>query len=144
MRCMMRFGLLAVLCLVPVACSAEGSEYLSSPYSMCEYSGLLVRPFGGNLDITMVTREEGKTTINGQEYDKTVMVYSGLPGMEPQVAYTRLTPDGLLGRFEGSHADEPDRVFLPLPLMVGTKWTSSSGDGKETACSVESKDDLPS
>jgi hypothetical protein len=82
-----------------------------------------------------IERIEGKESINGREYFRTVNVISGIPGTEPDVYFQRLAADGLyvLRYVNGKPIEQ---LSLPLPFKIGRSWSSRFGDFQST-CRVE-------
>lgn len=139
---MMRCFLAAiVLASMPAAACSEprGSDYFA--FSMgrtCNYTVEYLMPNGGVLRGKALTRSDGEETISGKDYLKIVAVFSGLPGLDPQVAYYRNAKDGIW-KIEGRHKDKPEHLVAPLPLGVGASWRMDAPEGS-CDCRVESKE----
>ncbi len=85
----------------------------------------------------MVVRVEAEEEIRGHTYLKTAVVYSGIPGVEPEIVYQRRTPDGL---YEVSGRQKEDPVAYPLLLEVGASWEVETPEYKINAI-VEAVED---
>jgi len=109
------------------ACAKPGQEYfpILPVGSQMKYAVEL-----GRLKGEMVIRTESKQIINGKQYYKEVAVYSGIPGLEPEVVYERLGSDGIYA-LSGSHMDKPEYLDTPLPLRVGAAWRADNPEGPE-------------
>ena len=100
-----------------------------------EYRG----PFGGVQTGKMVRRVDGKETIQGKTYYKIVTVFSGIPGIEPDVSYLRLSKDGTW-KIMGKHKDKPECLVSAPSLDVGTTWTVTDPEGKRKEYRVVGKE----
>jgi hypothetical protein len=127
--------IIILLFFMPACSKPEGQEYLAIKNEK-EYSIEGVVPLVGVVKGKMVTRTEGRETINGKEYDKTVAAYSGLPGAESSIEYSRNTPEGVF-TIDGKHKNSPEYLSYPFPLSVGTTWTKQEPEGP-VQCRVES------
>jgi len=78
---------------------------------------------GGVQKATMVSRVDGKETINGKEYFRQVNTFSGIPGLDQQVYYSRWSTEGVYG-IEDANKNGPEHLDTPFPVMVGSSWTS--------------------
>ena len=72
-----------------------------------------------------VVRVDGTESINGNRYYKVVTVFSGIPGVEPQIEYVRVSKDGAYVVWDKS---KPESLATPAALSVGTTWTVEKGD----------------
>jgi len=86
-----------------------------------EYRGALGEPEKANMILSVDSEE----TINGHQYYKYIIAYSGLPGVDQDVVYQRWTSAGIYA-IDGRNADMRERLDTPFPVAVGSKWTSES------------------
>ena len=104
-------------------------EYFPLPEkAKWEYSVEMSSPFGGIQKGKRLVRIDGEELINGKIYNKTVSVFSGFPGAEPEIIYLRKEKDGFYA-ISNKYKDEPEYLTLPLPLFVGRRWTVESPEG---------------
>jgi hypothetical protein len=121
---MRRHALLVLCCLTFVACmKPKGSEYLGKAGARYEYS-IEYPGLAGVQHASMVVRSDKEETIQGKRYTRVVVSFSGLPGLDQQVSYSRLTGRGAY-TIDGDNKDKPEYLDTPLPLEVGTHWTSN-------------------
>ena len=115
------------------ACSKpKGSEYFPEAslggryeYSV-EYRSLLSVEHA-----SMVTRADEQTTIQGKRYYKMVSTFIGIPGLDQQISYSRSTPEGVY-LIDGDSMDKPEYLDTPLPVSVGSSWTSVGPSSRTT------------
>jgi hypothetical protein len=72
-----------------------------------------------------VDRIDGTESLGGKTYFKEVVVYSGIPGAEPEITYHRQGPEGVFS-IDGKHKDRGEYLEFPFPLNVGKAWTVTS------------------
>ena len=109
----------------------KGAEYFpelrdgaSKVYSI-EYN---VPPTGvqkGRLAI----RVDGTETINGKSYSKELTVPSGIPGAPTQTRFVRRDKTGIYA-INGDDSTKTEYLEIPLPVQVGSSWTSKSPRGE--------------
>lgn len=121
----MKRVLLIFACLTLTVCSKpKGSEYFPSPRigSRSEFAIEL----GGLLGVqhaSMVSRVDEETTIQGKSYFKSVSTLSGIPGVDQQISYSRVTPEGVYV-LDGDDLTKPEYLDTPFPVGVGNSWES--------------------
>ena len=113
-----------------VACSKPGEQYFwsSRPVGSQNLYAIQYTTLGGVQKGKMVSRREDDETINGARYVKTVSIYSGIPGAEPDISYSRMTGKGIYC-LSSKHRDQPEYLKVPFPVTVGTTWTTISPEG---------------
>jgi hypothetical protein len=88
----------------------------SQRYSVKMTAGTYLSVEGG-----ATVRNENAVDIDGNEYQKLVINFDGIPGMENQTSYSRLSKEGIFTR-TSTKVRIPEYMELPLPPEVGRKW----------------------
>lgn len=78
---------------------------------------------------TIVIKGDGMENINGKDYYKTLVIYSGIPGAETQTYYERKTDEGLYA-INGKYKSSPEYLTVKLPLKIGDNWKSITPEGE--------------
>jgi len=77
-----------------------------------------------------IVRCDGKEIINGREYWKCAVMMVGFPEQADGVFYLRKSGEGVYS-IEGGKQN-PERLYLALPAVVGKNWGSSGGKNSFT------------
>jgi hypothetical protein len=77
-----------------------------------------------------IVRCDGKETLNGREYWKYSVMMVGFPDQSDGVVYFRKSAEGLYA-IEGGKQN-PERLYLALPAVVGKNWVTSGGKNSFT------------
>jgi hypothetical protein len=80
---------------------------------------------------SMVTRVDEQTTIQGKRYYKMIITFTGIPGLDQQISYSRSTPEGVY-TIDGDSMDKPEYLETPFPVSVGSSWTSVGPSSRGT------------
>ena len=132
----MKLVLLIVVCLTLTACSKpKGSEYFPSPRTgsrsefAIELGGLL-----GVQHASMISRVDEETALQGKRYFKSVSTFAGIPGLDQQISYSRVAPEGIYV-IDGDDPTKPEYLDTRFPVTVGGSW-ESIGPTSRTSYSV--------
>lgn len=126
---MRQYAFLVLCCLGFTACmKPKGSEYLGKSGGRYEYS-IEFAGLTGVQHASMFVRSDKEETIQGKRYTKIVTSFSGIPGLDQSVSYSRSTGHGTY-TIDGDSKDKPEYLDTPLPLEVGTHWTSTGPTSK--------------
>jgi len=92
----------------------------------------------GNLHGKVKVVNTGVENINGVDYVKTKIKYSGVK-VKDQIIYTRVTNDAIWG-ITSEDTKAPEYIDVSLPLYVNKKWTSTLPNYsiEQTLVSIES------
>lgn len=126
-----------IACLATFGCSTRsGDRYFPmGDKATWEYSLEMLTPQGSIVKGEMVLRVDGKESISGKDYYKTVSVASGIPGAETQYGFVRADVVGIYA-IDKDKKDFGEYLVAPLPLKVGAGWDIASPSGK-AKCQVE-------
>ena len=121
------FVLLAVS-LVMAGCTKKEPDYYPLSEGMrWEYDCSFMNSLGITQQGKRISRIDGKESINDKTYWKGITVWSGLHGFEPQCEYYRKNENGIYS-ISGTHKNQPEVLLMPLPLVIGKRWTTVVGD----------------
>jgi len=135
--------MIPLLAVASVAACSQGGSFapdytpLGDGYRW-EYAVSYVALFIGKSEGKAVARIEGSETIDGKSYFKAILVYSGIPGAEPETIFMRKGSDGLY-QVNGKHTAAGEYLALPLPLEVGKSWTIET-PFSSMKCNIDAKE----
>src|ERR1035438_3676207 len=115
------------LSMLLAGCTKNGSEYFPETRvgARYEYSVEYQAPFAGVQKATMVVRTDSEEKIGGKRYYKSIAAFSGIPGLDQQVQYSRWASDGV-HVIEGDNKGTPEYLGAPFPVTVGSSWISQT------------------
>jgi hypothetical protein len=88
----------------------------------------------------MITRIESSEVINSNKYFKSISVFDGLPGAEPEITYCRKSDSGIMC-IDHKFMDKGEFLVQPTKVEVGLSWVSDYPTGPVN-CKVEKMEDL--
>ncbi|HUP22076.1 MAG TPA: hypothetical protein VNB06_03955 [Thermoanaerobaculia bacterium] len=112
----------------------------SAARAYLQYEGELLVPgvvTAAIYPIELTYRVEGTETINGERYERTVSVTTGIPGTPPFRLFKRESGDTVYTLASRDQA-EPVESLHPRAWMVGYSFTEAGGQ----TCTVESSEDV--
>ena len=122
-------GVLVAVLGPSIGCHKQGEEYfpIGPTGAQSNYTIQYIAPLVGLQKAQMTLRWEGTKEIDGKQYYRRVVAYSGLPGATSDVSYCRRAPSGIYCIPDGL-GEASEYLEEPSPVTVGTAWTSKTAD----------------
>ncbi|RBP40542.1 hypothetical protein DES53_108249 [Roseimicrobium gellanilyticum] len=100
-----------------------GEDYLlPEPGKIYYYTVTLTAKSGTILETEASFSNDGLVDIDDKEFYKFVLNVDNIPALNKKVFYSRIAKDGIYSR-TSSKVRIPEFMDLPLPPVVGHKWT---------------------
>jgi len=120
----MKLFFIFFLLVIFISCSKKStfSEYIpncgvgsKSTYSV-EMLSLMGKQTG-----QCIYRIDEEKVIDEKKYIKEIGIYTGIPGVSNEVNYFRYAQEGI---YKLNEEDQSEQIIYPLPLEIGSTWTT--------------------